>query len=753
MSRFVYLKSVKIVAVVLALSFLLCDSSVQLSNNTTNAAVISSETEWNIKTINAEHSYNESKNYKKIKVAVLDSGLDYDLNIPFVERKDFVRDGEESFFYQDSTGHGTSVSSIICATKNEDRITGIAANVELYVARILDDNNQSPVKRVIEAVNWAIEKKVNIIHMSFGTKDYSEELENVINNAYKKGILIVAAAGNNGRAGEGRSTIEYPGVFDNVVTVGATDIVNGMTDSSSTGKELDVVAPGDQVLTDGAFDGVSVDYGTSISAAHVTGLAAVLWGRYPNKTNEFIKGLLVGTANKQAVKDEDCGNGLVDLKAAEKDYSKMNKKYSESIKSGLSEKKAVEKSLSVLPENTSKVESHKEVNYVNGNWGSTTHKGMVSGINGRYIKIVKKGAKNPDKVKGMTKLGKNPYFHGGGDNKDNNGNYLTSTHYILTYAKKLYRGKTQRPSIKEMNKYGSKIKQSEKTHKKEKVYKKTKYSKLKGFFKRCNATKNKQTKAYALLGLAIHNMSDAFSHSVQKEYGVKGHKYYIKVIHDERNAAQALQWKEQRNKKIYSIAVANNYTHLYSKYAIADKRGQMGKMYKIACKIVKRMIKDFNSYTRGKKTKKKWHSNFCKTIPPKGKFILKGIDENWNIFKGKKNIEEKKTVGDEVIPSPEIEVKAKGNNIKIKVSKLKKYCYCDIFAGEKKEKSLKVTYEKPYKRVKKNIKKINYKSKNVLASFEKNKTITVKKPNTNKLTMLVLYGNKCKVEDNIMIID
>ena len=192
---------------------MLCDSSVQLSNNTTNAAVISSETEWNIKTINAEHSYNESKNYKKIKVAVLDSGLDYDLNIPFVERKDFVRDGEESFFYQDSTGHGTSVSSIICATKNEDRITGIAANVDLYVARILDDNNQSPVKRVIEAVNWAIEKKVNIIHMSFGTKDYSEELENVINKAYKKGILIVAAAGNNGRAGEGRSTIEYPGVF------------------------------------------------------------------------------------------------------------------------------------------------------------------------------------------------------------------------------------------------------------------------------------------------------------------------------------------------------------------------------------------------------------------------------------------------------------------------------------------------------------------------------------------------------------
>ena len=652
MISILYLNRKKIVACFLVLSFLFCSFSVNTSDSRIKAANISSETEWNIKTINAEHSYNESKNYKKIKVAVLDSGLDYDLNIPFVERKDFVRDGEESFFYQDSTGHGTSVCSIICATKNEDRITGIAANVDLYVARILDDNNQSPVKRVVEAVNWAIEKKVNIIHMSFGTKDYSEELENVINKAYKKGILIVAAAGNNGRAGEGRSTIEYPGVFDNVVTVGATDIVNGMTDSSSTGKELDVVAPGDQVLTDGAFDGVSVDYGTSISAAHVTGLAAVLWGRYPNKTNEFIKGLLVGTANKQAVKDEDCGNGLVDLKAAEKDYSKMNKKYNESIKSGLTEKKAVEKSLSVLPENTSKVESHKEVNYVNGSWGGTAHKNMVKGVN--YLKIVKQGAKQPDKVRGMKKLGKNPHFHGGG-------NYLSNTHYILTYAKKVYYKKTiKRPSAKKIKGIT----------KKDKLYINTKFSKLNTFFKKCNATKKEQ-KAYALLGLAIHNISDAFSHNVQKQFGVKDYQYYIKVIHTKKYAPLSKKWNKYRG-DFYSRAVNYNFRYLYKNYAIADDIVKLKNMYKNACEIVKRVIDDFKSSTGNK-----WYRGFSKKVSTKDGLILKNFNENWNIFKGKKNKKKNKTKDDKNIPIPKIKVNLKSDKLSIEVSNLKKHCYCD----------------------------------------------------------------------------
>ena len=144
------------------------------------AETISRRVEWNIKCLNAEKSYEESKNLKKIKVAVLDSGLDYDEDLPAVEKKDFLEEKELHPLYQDMSGHGTSVASIICARENEDRITGIAANVELYIGRIFGAKNDAPIERVVKAINWAIDEKVNIIHMSFGTEEYSGELEDVI---------------------------------------------------------------------------------------------------------------------------------------------------------------------------------------------------------------------------------------------------------------------------------------------------------------------------------------------------------------------------------------------------------------------------------------------------------------------------------------------------------------------------------------------------------------------------------------------
>ena len=64
------------------------------------------------------------------------------------------------------------MAGIICARKSEDRICGIASNVDLYAARVLDGSNQAPIDRIVAAIDWAIQKKVNIIHMGFGTKYY-----------------------------------------------------------------------------------------------------------------------------------------------------------------------------------------------------------------------------------------------------------------------------------------------------------------------------------------------------------------------------------------------------------------------------------------------------------------------------------------------------------------------------------------------------------------------------------------------------
>ena len=158
----------RMIAILILLSILA--ECAAFGRHTTEAETLSKEAEWNIKCLKAENSYADSKRLPKIRVAVLDSGLDTDRNIPFAKRKDFLGEEELHSMFQDETGHGTSVAGLICATENDERITGIAANAELYVARILDASNEAPVDRVIEALEWAMQEKVHIIHMSFGTK-------------------------------------------------------------------------------------------------------------------------------------------------------------------------------------------------------------------------------------------------------------------------------------------------------------------------------------------------------------------------------------------------------------------------------------------------------------------------------------------------------------------------------------------------------------------------------------------------------
>lgn len=162
--------------------------------------------QWNLKMIHANEE-TETVVKDKIKVAIIDSGIDYSDDIQVAERKNFVPDEDKvSVLYEDGSGHGTSVAGIIAAKDNQVGITGINDNVELYSAKVLDRNNQAPISRVIQAIDWAVEKQVNIINMSLGVSSYSSALHEAVKRAKQNGILIVTAAGNGGK-------IEYPAAF------------------------------------------------------------------------------------------------------------------------------------------------------------------------------------------------------------------------------------------------------------------------------------------------------------------------------------------------------------------------------------------------------------------------------------------------------------------------------------------------------------------------------------------------------------
>lgn len=242
--------------------------------------------EWNIQAINAETLSEEVDTQDKVKIAILDSGVDRVSNIDITDSVCLVpEESQITPMFEDITGHGTAIASII-AGDGEDGIQGINPNAEIYSVKVMDKNNTAPVSRIIEGIYWCIDNDINIINMSFGTNRYSPALEQAVEAAYDSGILMIGAAGNN--AGD----VEYPAAFDKVMAVGSVNPEAQISDFSNVGEELEITAPGEKIKASGFFGGTIVTHGTSIAVPHVVGVASLLWEKDTSKSNEFIRQLI-----------------------------------------------------------------------------------------------------------------------------------------------------------------------------------------------------------------------------------------------------------------------------------------------------------------------------------------------------------------------------------------------------------------------------------------------------------------------------
>ncbi len=366
---------------------------------------------WNIVSVGSEEggifTIDEDVALDPVKVAILDSGVDYTEDIDVYMRKNFIP-GEDgiSVIYEDISGHGTSVAGIIAAKDNDEGITGINPYVQLYSARILDENKQAPASRVVAAIDWAIEQDVDIINISFGTTVDSEEIHAAIRRAYDAGILIVAAAGNNG-------VVEYPAAYDEVVAVGAVNAKGERTEGSAIGDELELVAPGQQIVSTGAFGGVCVVGGTSLAAPHVTAVASVLWQKDRSVSADFIRSLLAFTANQYG-EDYEYGNGLVDLEFALSQFDAFREVYAVDA-DVLNEQVGAAVEDGALDVNEKPVEEFEDVVYVEGSWwedtdGNRLHdqfaeNGSMAGkLLGTDLAVVKRGALASDQYIGGMKI-------------------------------------------------------------------------------------------------------------------------------------------------------------------------------------------------------------------------------------------------------------------------------------------------------------------------------------------------------------
>lgn len=267
---------------------------------------------WNIDAVNVERGVSDkpktAENGKK-KIAVIDSGVDITEDIDVADRVDLLYAGEESsVLCCDMTGHGTAVASIICAKDDDNGVTGIDEDLEVYSVRILDENNEAPISRVVAALQWCEENGIDIINMSFGTNYDCDILREEIKSVADKGILMIAAAGNDKEADQ----ILYPAAYEEVMAVGGVSADMSPADCSVQGAGVELSAPGEYIPVLAQLGGLTVESGTSMAVPHIAAVAAKLWENHADWSADKIRQCMDVSAKQLAD-----GNGkIVDYKAA-----------------------------------------------------------------------------------------------------------------------------------------------------------------------------------------------------------------------------------------------------------------------------------------------------------------------------------------------------------------------------------------------------------------------------------------------------
>ena len=246
-----------------------------------------------------------------VKVAILDTGIDgthSDLEGKVAGGHDFTGIGS----YSDDNGHGTHVSGTVAAIySNNIGVYGVAPSASLYAVKVLDSTGSGYLEWIIAGIEWAITNKIDVINMSLGTTSDMQSLEDACNAAYEEGILIVAAAGNSGNKPGNRDTVEYPGGYASVIAVAASDSSDARASFSSTGPDVELIAPGVSILS--SIPGGSYAYysGTSMASPHVAGVAALVLAANSSLTNGEVRSILQQTAENLGLKQEHQGYGLV----------------------------------------------------------------------------------------------------------------------------------------------------------------------------------------------------------------------------------------------------------------------------------------------------------------------------------------------------------------------------------------------------------------------------------------------------------
>ena len=266
--------------------------------------------QWGPQKIRADYAWNTTAgNRTSILVAVIDTGIDYthpDLVTNFVPLGyDFVNNDSDP---KDDIGHGTHCAGVIAAQVNNTLgIAGIA-QVRIMAEKGLNSANSGSSVNLANCIYHAVDQGAKILSNSWGGGD-SSLIHDAVVYAVNHNVLVLASSGNTGT-----NSPMYPGAYNEVVCVAASDSNDNIASFSTWGSWVDVAAPGVNIFSTMPTYHVTLNEtpynfpmnysymnGTSMACPHAAGVAALIWSQFPNLASNGVRNQLIATADDRGI--------------------------------------------------------------------------------------------------------------------------------------------------------------------------------------------------------------------------------------------------------------------------------------------------------------------------------------------------------------------------------------------------------------------------------------------------------------------
>ncbi len=249
---------------------------------------------WGLQAVEAERAWEYTRG-EGISIAVIDTGIDHthpDLKDNLGEGYNVLKPGSAP---DDDNGHGTHVAGTIAAIDNSFGVVGVAPRARVHAVKSLDRFGNGFLSDLIEALDWCVSNGIRVVNMSLGSPEGNESFHEAIKRAYNAGVVLVAAAGNEGGVGD---TVGYPARYPETIAVSAIDVESKMPGFASRGPDVDVLAPGVKILSTWPGNQYRELNGTSMATPHVAGIAAMVLATHKGFTPDQAKRHLRAAARR-----------------------------------------------------------------------------------------------------------------------------------------------------------------------------------------------------------------------------------------------------------------------------------------------------------------------------------------------------------------------------------------------------------------------------------------------------------------------